>query len=92
MGSPNPRSWKRNKPEYPEVNAAKARISSQLVGATSDAKKAESARSKAQANIDAQPFSDRDTYNKLAKEVFSSRETANKTKARKKALEKLAGK
>jgi len=40
MANPNPQSWKPNKKEYPEVNAAKARIHSSLATASSDLKKA----------------------------------------------------
>ena len=39
-GNPNPQSWKPNRKEYPEVNAAKSRIHSGLATASSELKKA----------------------------------------------------
>lgn len=78
------------KSDYVEKNAAKGRVSSQLVQATGEAAKAEAYRSKAQGKIDAAPFSKRDDYNAMAKEVYSARGKANKTAARRDALKKLA--
>lgn len=78
--NPNPLSWKRNKAEYPEVNAAKARITSNL-SVTSDAAK------KAAANTSAQEkkFFSKDVDNTA---WLKAQKTEGALNARKKALQK----
>lgn len=79
-GNPNHQSWKPNRKEYPEVNAAKARIHSNL-SVTSDAAKKASAKTAAEEK----KFYSQDVTNI---KWLQAQKAEGKLNARKKALQK----
>lgn len=80
MANPNPQSWKPNKKEYPEVNAAKARIHSNLAVTSAAAKKASAKTAAEEKKFFSQ---DVDNINWI-----KAKRAEGKLNARKKALQK----
>lgn len=80
MGNPNPKSWKPNRKEYPEVNAAKGRIHSTLSTTSAEAKKAS-----AKTAAEEKKFYTKDVTNI---EWRKAARAEGKLNARKKALQK----